>query len=125
MLTSSLKLDWSLYRPLTSGNVQTFAPIEDGVYKLAHPNNAGNLTVFYVGQADNLDSRLKEHLSKTEPNTCIRNKIAKGDAVFAFAKVVGQRDRNGAERALYDIYQPACNLVEPPGPAIQVNPRNG
>lgn len=125
MLTSSLELHWSAYQPLTFDNVQRLAPIEGGVYKLAHPNSEGTLTVFYVGQADNLDSRLKEHLSEAETNACIKRKVGRGDAVFAYAKVLGQRDRDGAERALYDFFKPECNQVKPPGPAIPINPKNG
>jgi len=125
MQTAKLHLNWAPYRPYDSHNVQKYAPVEPGVYKLSYPNNEGSLTVFYVGQADNLDSRLKSHLLSTEPNQCIRQHIDRGDCRFTFAVVPNKHDRDGAERALYDYFTPRCNNIAPPGSAIEINPKNG
>jgi excinuclease UvrABC nuclease subunit len=124
MNSTKLHLNWAIYRPYTYGNVQQHAPTDPGVYKLAHPNNQGELTVFYVGQAENLDGRLKEHLSQSESNECIKQKLTRGDCVFAYAVVSGRQDRDGAERTLYDYFKPGCNKVTPQGIAISINPKN-
>ncbi len=123
MLNTKLHLDWANYRPYTHENVHSHAPTSAGVYKLAYPN-ADNLIVFYIGQADNLDTRLKEHLSDSEQNQCIKQKLARGDCQFTYAVVPNKNDRDGAERALYDYFKPVCNLIVPPGPAISINPTN-
>jgi hypothetical protein len=121
MFATQLQLSWSSGLAYTQSNVQAYAPLQGGVYILARPGSEGKLYAFYVGQADNLDSRLKDHLLPQEENECIRKKVAVGDARFFFAKVEGQRDRDGAERALYDHYGPECNKIAPPGPAIAIN----
>jgi hypothetical protein len=62
---------------------------------------------YYVGQADDLEMRLQEHLAGIEPDPCMQQKIAA--SAFRFAEIEAKRDRNGVERFLYDRYRPECN----------------
>ena len=124
MFATKINLQWAPYRAYTNNNVECHAPTQAGVYKLAHPNNEGTLTVFYVGQAESLMIRFKDHLSASEPNSCIRKQLQRADSRFTYAIVPNKRERDGAERALYDYWKPVCNHIVPTGPAIPINPKN-
>lgn len=60
-------------------------------------------------QTDNLNRRLKEHLSDNEANACIKNKVMNYSCMFRYAKASSKSDRDKAERALYKKFQPSCN----------------
>ena len=124
-MKTKIKLIWAPYRRHTRSSVRLRVPERPGVYKLARLRQDGKLVVFYVGQAKGLRGRLLEHLSRSEPNRCIRGWIATGRTYFSYAEVPRQRDRDGAERHLYITYRPACNDPRriPAGPDIGVNPR--
>jgi excinuclease UvrABC nuclease subunit len=115
-------LAWHPYRSFTTDNVQTHAPLKSGVYKLAIHMKDGTLRVFYVGQATDLDSRLKEHLGQWESNEALRSMVERYQCSFSFAVVPLAQDRDAAERALYLHFRPSCNDQEPSGPAYIVTP---
>jgi excinuclease UvrABC nuclease subunit len=117
-----VRLAWQLYRAFTWQNVHAYAPQKAGVYKLAVPNTSGKLTVFYVGQADDLDARLKDHLSDDEPNDCLRRMVENYTCKFTFATVPLANDRDAAERALFFHFSPSCNDYTPSGPDYIVEP---
>lgn len=123
----TLQLDWQGYYKYTEENVQKYAPTSGGVYKIGiKQQKDGKLAVRYVGQANDLDRRLKEHLDlDNEQNDCLAERLSKYHAEFSFATVGTQSDRDGAEKALYDHYKPACNDGDaiPNGPDIAINPR--
>jgi len=122
----SIQLDWKGYFEYTDGNVQKYAPTKAGVYKIGIKQKDEKLAVRYVGQANDLDRRLKEHLDlDNEPNECLVERLRKYHAEFSFAEVSTQSDRDGAEKALYDFYEPACNDADaiPNGLDIEINPR--
>src|SRR3990167_4813968 len=126
MTKRSTQLDWKGYFGYTEDNVQKYAPTRAGVYKIGIKQKYGKLAVRYVGQANDLDRRLKEHLDlKNEENECLAERLRKYHAEFSFAEVSTQNDRDGAEKALYDFYEPACNDEDaiPNGPDIEINPR--
>jgi len=94
------------------------------VYKIGIKLQDGTLKVRYVGQANDLDRRLKEHLDlDNEQNECLKERLQKYNAAFSFAEVSRQNDRDGAERALYYHYEPVCNDPDaiPNGPDIEIN----
>jgi len=64
--------EWSSMYPYTDNNVNLYVPISWGVYRLIH-KIGGEYYVFYVGQSDDLQRRLNEHLSYSEPNECIKD----------------------------------------------------
>ena len=120
-MAQKVELKWSSIILYTLSNVKKSAPLSAGVYRLSFEKD-DKLTVFYVGQADNLDKRLSEHLSDEEQNDCIRRKLKNYTCHFRFAKVASQGDRDCAERALYDHYdEPECNIITPPGEPCDIN----
>ncbi len=117
---AKLKLDWSLRYEYTGSNVNVHAPTSGGVYRLIYKSD-DKYYVFYVGQAGDIDERLRQHLAVTEPDACIKRHIRDYTCYFRYAKIESIADRNGAERALYDKYEPTCNDVAPPGPPADIN----
>ena len=124
---STLRLDWSPVLEYTERKVVMYAPRDGGVYWVSY-QSGDERTIFYVGQAPDLAERLLAHLSATEPNACIKRYLQDYKCSFRYAKI-GNRyaetativNRNGAERALYDKYQPTCNDVAPSGPSADIN----
>ena len=114
----ALKLDWSASVRCTAEEIDKHVPAEPGIYRISHRQT----WVDYVGQAENLKEKLKQHLLPSEPNSRLREKLKNYECTARYAIVRSQADRNGAERALYD----RCKLLVvndavPPGPAIEIN----
>jgi excinuclease UvrABC nuclease subunit len=118
-----LLVEWSFWLDYTHDNVQRYAPMSAGVYVLATKLKNGNVLIFYVGQAEDLDKRLKEHLSENEPNKCVRDEVKNYLCAFRYAKVSSQADRDRAERALYNRFTPKCNDPDriPDVPGVEIN----
>lgn len=124
MSKRTLQLDWQGYYKYTSDNVQKYTPTSAGVYKISVMQKDDTLKVRYVGQANDLDRRLKEHLdTSNEQNECLAERIKKYHTEFSFAEISSQNDRDGAELALYNYYKPECNDPDgiPNGPDIDIN----
>lgn len=124
MTTRTLNLEWKGYYDYTSDNVQKYAPTKGGVYKIAIKQKDGTSKVRYVGQANDLDRRLKEHLDlDNEQNECLKERLKKYSARCSFAEVSLQSDRDGCELALYNHYEPVCNDPNaiPNGPVLEIN----
>lgn len=117
---AKLTLDWSDVIQYTGSNVNIHAPLSAGVYRLSC-KEGDKLPVFYVGQAENLYERFRDHLSDGEPNACIVRCLRRYTCYFRFAKVARQADRDCAERALYDHYNPRCNESTQPGEPCDIN----
>lgn len=119
-----INLDWSQYLDYNFDNVQKYVPNDAGVYKISIVQNGGSLKVRYIGQTEDLDKRLKQHLDiDNEPNVCLCERLKKYNAKFSFATISKQEDRDGAELALYNQYKPGCNDSDaiPNGPDIEIN----
>lgn len=120
----NLQLSWSEYRPYAIENVNQYVPARAGVYKISLLQQDGRVAVRYVGQSDNLNRRLKQHLDlKNEPNVKLAASLGQYSARFSFAEVPLQSDRNGAEKALYGNYAPRFNDPNaiPNDPNIVIN----
>jgi excinuclease UvrABC nuclease subunit len=117
-----VRLAWQRYLPFSLLNVQTYAPVQAGVYKIAVNLLNGQKRVVYIGQAADFDARLKDHLSEWESNLDLYSIVRRYQCSFALAAVPNQSDRNAAERALYLHFRPSCNTQEPTGPAYAVTP---
>ena len=116
MPTVSWSGNWWL---LSEENVRRFVPTSAGVYVLR--DRGERKSVVYVGQAENLEQRLLQHLAPNEPNKCIRDRARSG-LEMRWALVALQSDRDCIERALYDHYnKPVCNEKTPPGAPCAVN----
>lgn len=126
MLKRKLHLNWQGYFLYSWENVDRKVPNTAGVYKISFLQKNGKLRVRYVGQADDLSRRLKDHLdTENEPNECLAGRLEKYHSEFQFAEVGRQENRDGAERALYLYYRPLCNDPDaiPNGPDLEINPR--
>ena len=67
-----LNVEWNL-KPyaLNEDQIKQIPHDKGGIYSLSNKQ----VGIFYVGQSDNLKSRLLEHLSDKEENNCIKKKI--------------------------------------------------
>ncbi len=117
-----MNLEWSSIKtPYTDDNVEGQAPTKAGVYILCVKIINGKWRCFYVGQTNDLDKRLKAHLSWEEPNEKIKEKVTKYICGYAFAPVPLKSDRDGIESFLYDYYKPECNFDIPLAEPIETN----
>jgi len=117
-----LKIEWSEYYELNDINIKAKVQEKSGVYRMAEPITDGKVQPFYVGQAEELCTRLLQHISGAEQNSCIKKTIREKKCYFRFAYVPKAEERNSIERALYDHFdKPKCNAIVPPGTAIDVN----
>lgn len=100
--------DWSERYPYAEDDVRAHAPNSGGVYRLINQDGE-KYYVFYVGQSDDLERRLLEHLSSGEPNACIRRYLRDHSCFFRSMEVASQSERDRIEQEQIDEYSPACN----------------
>jgi len=117
---AKLRLEWSEVFAFMASDVTAHAPMSAGIYRLSCQRDDERI-VFYVGQAESLYERLRDHVLAEESNDCIRSNLGDYSCYFRFAIVEGQLDRDCAERALYDHFQPECNVEVPPGEPGDIN----
>jgi len=108
-------INWSSYEKYNSKNVSNINAVY-GVYKLAVLRPENKKRVFYIGSG-NIKERLTAHLSDSEPNTCISNKIEKYACFFSFKEIQGgEEKRKKEEQELIKKYQAGgnaeCNKVD-------------
>jgi excinuclease UvrABC nuclease subunit len=116
-----MQITWSSFQNLTEENVRKYVPKDAGVYLLWVKLKNEKWRCYYVGQADDLERRLLEHLSDEEKNPCIKTNVHDYISGYKYAKVARQSDRDGIEKSLYDHYEPECNEKDPGGEPIEVN----
>ena len=100
--------DWSKRYPYTEDDVRKHAPSKGGVYRLIYKKGE-KYYVFYVGQSDDLERRLLEHLGTSEPNSCIKRHLRDYSCFFRFLSVSSQVDRDRIEYEEIEEYKPTCN----------------
>lgn len=101
-------MEWSDRYTYTEYNVRTHVPVSGGVYRLIYQNNS-NYYVFYVGQSNNLERRLLEHLSNSEQDACIKRHLENYTCYFRFLEVSSSNDRLKIEKQQITKYNPPCN----------------
>jgi len=100
--------EWSNMYSYTEANVKKYAPTSGGVYRLI--NKSGEkYYVFYVGQSNDLERRLLEHLSSSEPDSCIKRHLRDYDCYFRFIEVSSASERDRVEKEQINKYEPDCN----------------
>ena len=107
------KLEWT---KLTS--VDEVSGLKDsisGVYRLSYLHDNGNYYVFYVGQSEDIKSRLLKHMGNDELNARLKVFLKSQKCFFRYAKITQEYVRSAVERQAYKYYQPECNQVEPSG----------
>ncbi len=103
------QLEWSKFLDYTESNVKNKVPEKGGVYLIY------KRSCFYVGQADNLMTRLLDHLSDKEENECIKNHVHNHICKFVYALVVQLANRDGIGKYLIDYFKTRseCNRNSP------------
>jgi len=99
---------WTILYAYNEDNVKKYATLIGGVYRLSYKKN-DEYYVFYVGQSDNLERRLLEHLSSSESDPCIKRHIREYDCFFRFVEISSLEERRRVERDQIDKYDPTCN----------------
>ena len=112
-----IELEW---RSVTAPPDFEGVPERAGIYVISTLQKTDNsYEVKYVGQADNLYARAKEHWSKNEKNERLRKHIAEKYLMkFCFAQVSSQTDRDGLELYLYNLFDPLFNHDSPPAETV-------
>jgi len=100
--------EWSSRYSYTEANVRKYAPTSGGVYRLINKSGDKHY-VFYVGQSDNLERRLLEHLSRSEPDACIKRHLREYNCYFRFIEISSSSERDKVEQEQIDEYNPDCN----------------
>lgn len=105
---TKINLEWvpgprTVRTPYDGATVDAYVPEQAGVYILTRKGADDKYRSFYVGQANNLRRRLKEHLLAGEPNTCIRNNVMH-PCGFKYALVGHPVHRDAAEAAIYHAH---------------------
>jgi len=100
--------NWSMRYSYTKTDVQAHAPLAGGVYRLINEKE-NEYYVFYVGQSDNLQRRLLEHLSDSEQDPCIKKHLRDYYCYYRFVEVISSVDRKRIEREQIVKYKPDCN----------------
>lgn len=116
-----MKIIWSEFKsPYNERVVRNEVPEKSGIYLLYVNYKSGKWECFYVGKAEDLHSRLLDHLSGSESNKCIKENV-KYLCGFYYALVSREEDRKGIEKYLYNYFKPECNQNDPGGFPIEVN----
>ena len=79
--------EWSAAYAYTEANVRARAPMNAGVYRLLSRSSRAS-HVLYVGQTNNLQWRLLQHLSPSEPDACIKRYLRDYVCSFRFVEIV-------------------------------------
>jgi len=109
----------SFFTPYNEAEVRRVVPTGGGVYALRVKNKSGKWDCFYVGKADNLESRLLGHLRNEEPNDCIKGNV-KSPCGFHWLNITTESERSGAEKYLYDTIKPDCSRKDPGGKPLTI-----
>ncbi len=111
---------WSkCYRPYNEIAVKKVAPTSAGVYALRVKYKKKGWVCFYVGKADNIQSRLLYHLSDDEKNDCIKENV-KYNCAFCWIEITTEGERSDAEKYLFDTIKPECNQYDPGGTPMKI-----
>ena len=116
-----INVDWNP-KPyhFNEDQVKGVVPEKEGIYQLSNHTEG----VFYVGQSDNLQRRLLEHLSDKEENTCIKKKL-NYEVYVRFALLEDKKERLRAESFMYYQFKKekecTCNDKEPSENPYEIN----
>jgi hypothetical protein len=116
-----MNISWSGFHLYSRERVKRFVPTFAGVYVLWEKLQNGNWLCIYVGQASDLEASLLGHLENGEQNDSLKKRISASSCAFEYARLGSQEERDGAEKFLYDHYNPECNQVDPGRDPIEVN----
>ena len=106
-------LQWKKTDPPKFENV----PEKAGVYIISTRQEVdGQYEVKYIGQTDNLRSRVNEHWSKKETNSELKAHLAEDYVMkLNYTEIASKADREGILLYMYQVYDPPFNHKPPPG----------
>jgi excinuclease UvrABC nuclease subunit len=113
-------LKWSKLLPYHETSLSFQCTENSGVYTISASVDQ-KLQVVYVGKADKLGQRLRNHKRFFEPNSFLKNILEERECYFRYCEVLDVVDRQNVEYTLFQYYRPTCNIVEPRGQIIDVN----
>lgn len=117
----TMKLNWTERITLTQAGVDRIKAVA-GVYCIIYYDQSKNTYyVHYVGQAEDLNDRLSQHLPGNETSKCCQRYLDNYACYFRAVAVLQQADRNGAEVALYSKFKPSCVERIPNVELIDIN----
>ena len=100
--------NWSSKYRYTEAYVKQHAPLTGGVYRLIYQKGT-DYYVFYVGQSDNLQRRLMDHLGASEKDFCIKRHLRDYSCFFRYIEIPSLDERLRIEREQIQEYNPECN----------------
>ena len=112
-------VNWSKTLPYSIKTIMGDTKNIGAIYNLSFKNTERKHTVFYVGQSNELQATLLDHLEENDP--CIKKILNEKECYFRFAYLKNQGDRDCSERFLYDHYNPQCNHTIPAGEPCTIN----
>jgi excinuclease UvrABC nuclease subunit len=113
-------LKWSELLQYNESSLSFRCSENSGVYSISASVDQ-KLQVVYVGKADNIGQRLRNHRRFFEPNSFLKNMLEERECYFRYCEVSDLMDRQNVEYTLFKYYHPICNIVEPKGKIIDVN----
>ena len=106
-------LNWRKTEPPDFDNI----PQTGGIYIISTRQEADHeFEVKYIGQADNLLARIKDHWSKNEKNKELKAHIAEKYMMkINYSVIESKSDRDGMLLYMYQVFNPPFNHEPPPG----------
>ena len=104
-------LKWKYAEPPRFNSV----PEKAGIYIISTRQELDHAyEVKYIGETENLRTRVNEHWSKSEPNKELREHITEHYLMkFNYAEVESKSEREGMVLYMYNIYDPPFNKSAP------------
>ena len=110
-----IQAHWGQVAPYNRTTNLISVPETAGIYCLLVQHRNGSYGLCYVGQADNLRERLRDHQQLLEPNEGIRTYLSQYVLKAVWIQVPVAEDRDAIELYLYNTYKPSLNKQTPPG----------
>ena len=104
-----MTLKWIGYYKLTEENINSYVPVNAGIYRIGVELKNDKIKPIYVGQSKGLEERMFQYLNKDTDNDCLLEHLKKHICYFKVAEVGSQSDRDAGEKALFEKFDPECN----------------
>jgi excinuclease UvrABC nuclease subunit len=112
-------LKWSQLLPYNETSLSFHCTEKPGVYSVSAMVDQ-KLQVVFVGRANKIVQRLRNHKRFFEPNSFLKNVLEEKDCYFRYSEIQDPVDRQNVEYTLFQVYHPSCNIVEPKGELIDI-----
>lgn len=107
-------LNWSSPRRYMREDIQRFSTEKAGIYLIYAERANAYKQLVYVGQADNIKTRLLEHISENEKNEILKRILSHEVCYYSYAEVPLPNKRNSIENFIYNKCHPEANINRPP-----------